>query len=629
MRPNVRISSLALIALLAGLSLGSAAEVDSYDPALTATYFHGITEEIAREEVGAERVPELLALLDDPHFPRRDNLVGFLAFLGGPEATRALTELIEAPPAGLSDPDEDRAWLLAPQALGKIASRGDDGALRYLLRMTSESAPAGRWHPDLLHSAVLGLGWADRESARDRLSDLALQRVVPEGATELTARTAMSVLDRLAAGDVESGPAPSAPPAPPADSPEQPSTESSVGVSPELPGSGEDPILDEFDTQSRVHDNGIDYANHVDLSNEMTDSRLDTVLEEASLRAGRSDYDGDVGCCITVTRLGNAKSFGSSGDGLDRIDDSSELNAVLNNSVSRAKVVRAINYCGGPGFNIIGCAYTPGDGLAVVRMSDLGSEAVLWIHEYGHNTGLGHVGDSRRIMYGTDTGFNRGLIQSECDSYHDPFFSANPVITDTGVCEDVDGDEVQDGIDNCPTVANNDQADSDGDGTGDACEGPADSDGDGVADGEDNCPDTPNADQADFDADGVGNACDADDDNDGVNDGADCAPLNAGVSQVAGEASDLAWADGSKTELTWQLGEQAEVSNVYRGTFDTVFDPSWSCLAADVPGTSYTDDEPVTPGTGFHYLVTGENVCGESGAGADSEGTPRTVSACP
>lgn len=39
-------------------------------------------------------------------------------------------------------------------------------------------------------------------------------------------------------------------------------------------------------------------------------------------------------------------------------------------------------------------------------------------------------------------------------------------------CEDVDDDGTPNGIDNCPDVANADQSDTDGNGTGDACEAP-------------------------------------------------------------------------------------------------------------------------------------------------------------
>jgi len=82
------------------------------------------------------------------------------------------------------------------------------------------------------------------------------------------------------------------------------------------------------------------------------------------------------------------------------------------------------------------------------------------------------------------------------------------------VFSDQDGDGWFDDEDDCPTVADPDQADTDGDGEGDACE-PApscgDADGDGVPDGCDLCPTVPDPNQADFDEDDVGDACDAPD----------------------------------------------------------------------------------------------------------------------
>jgi hypothetical protein len=85
-------------------------------------------------------------------------------------------------------------------------------------------------------------------------------------------------------------------------------------------------------------------------------------------------------------------------------------------------------------------------------------------------------------------------------------------------CADLGGDVDLDGIcgnaDNCPAVANTNQADGDGDGVGTSC---------------DNCPNAANPAQEDLDHDGLGNVCDQDDDNDGCKDGQDQHPSDAMV----------------------------------------------------------------------------------------------------
>jgi hypothetical protein len=481
-RPLSAFLAFSLVAATAHPAAAAQSLRQRVEAAAQATYIHGMTQEIAEREFGTASVPVLLSLLHAPDFPRRDNLVAVLAFLGGEESVAALQELLRDPPASPESPVEDRTLLLVPQALGQIAGRGNAAALRLLMRATRDGANGGilartaahardpeRYRDDLLEGALRGLAYAGGSSARRRLSAVSSGRVRPaHGGRDLRdyAKHARELIDVLG------GTAPSLSGGGRNFGPTDGAEFTFEGSLLSAPGPTTARVMDSAHTQVRVSQ--ITYANHVNVTNPMTDSRLDKILFETSQSMGRADFSADVACCAGAVRSGTAGTWGSATDGLDIIDTSSELNSVLNANVGRFKVVRAINYCGGSGTNIIGCAWVGGWGVAVVRYgSDADTEGELWMHEYGHNVGLSHNSDRRYIMYGAlyngSSTDNVGLTATECNAYHTPSSGSSPILVTAGACTDADGDEVQDQIDNCPTVANHDQRDSDGDGRGDAC----------------------------------------------------------------------------------------------------------------------------------------------------------------
>jgi hypothetical protein len=186
------------------------------------------------------------------------------------------------------------------------------------------------------------------------------------------------------------------------------------------------------------------------------------------------------------------------------------------------------------------------------------------------------------------------------------------------VDEDLDGDGVENGVDNCPTQVNPGQGDSDGDGTGDLCD--PDTDGDGIPDGVDTCPALFNPGQHDLDSDGLGDLCDLDIDGDGLDNQDDNCPLVANLAQEdqdedgTGDACDLDGdGDGSPDSKDcapldpYVFPEAEEVcdgsDNNCNGAFDEGFadhdlDGFKDCVDPDDDGDGYKDTadcEPLLP----------------------------------
>jgi hypothetical protein len=187
---------------------------------------------------------------------------------------------------------------------------------------------------------------------------------------------------------------------------------------------------------------------------------------------------------------------------------------------------------------------------------------------------------------------------------------------------DTDGDGVPDGADNCLLTFNDGQGDADGDGAGDAC---------------DNCQIRYNPTQADLDRDGTGDHCDGDDDGDGAFDAADCAPADPFAFAVPGEPLSL-WVEHGPGPAEITLGWTPSGSgtgaffDVTVGLLDDLPAQGFGasvCAASRHPGNGLVVPLSALGGDATYILVREQNACGAGGWGAQSNGSPRPVAACP
>jgi DNA/RNA endonuclease G (NUC1) len=323
---------------------------------------------------------------------------------------------------------------------------------------------------------------------------------------------------------------------------------------------------------------------------------------EAGINGGNppldTDNDGVPDTADNCPFAANANQADNDGDNIGDACDSDDDNDGVADTSDNCPLAANTNQADGDSDGIgDACDPNPNDGPT----GDLDSDGVV-----------NNADNCPNAANGDQANFDGDALGDACDPDDDndgvadgndfcPNTPLNTQVNGAG-CPDADGDGIADFGDNCPFIFNPDQANFDGDSTGDACDndddndgvadasdlcpqtplntqvntdGCPDADGDGIADASDNCPNVANADQADNDHDGLGDACDSDDDNDGDADETDCAPLNEAINHSAIEVC-----DGVDNNCD---------GNVDEGFTDTNNDGQADCVDTDDDGDTVPD----------------------------------------
>jgi hypothetical protein len=142
----------------------------------------------------------------------------------------------------------------------------------------------------------------------------------------------------------------------------------------------------------------------------LTNAEADRICQEMTTLVSSKDYADDVATPVKFVREGDVRVL--PGNLARVVQTSAQLNALF--GLPGVKRVAGINYCGGAGSNIIGCAPLNSPVINVLWAFDQASLIPITVaHEIGHNNGCGHLaGDQRNLMY-PSVGPNRLLLTAQ------------------------------------------------------------------------------------------------------------------------------------------------------------------------------------------------------------------------
>ena len=142
-----------------------------------------------------------------------------------------------------------------------------------------------------------------------------------------------------------------------------------------------------------------------------SETDADSILSEATDLVQEKDSKDDDSCSVVFTRSGSIDTFSSvPATIVSRRDYEKVINLT-----GDVKIVRSILWCDGKvDGTILGCAPTPGRSFVVIDMGFYLDSAILWTHEYLHNSGRQHRSGSGLVMNPYHSSTNRVINGAEC-----------------------------------------------------------------------------------------------------------------------------------------------------------------------------------------------------------------------